>query len=134
MEITDEFIAMEKEVMDKLLAGQDDRLVILRDQYSRAEIQKREFSGAGFFTTFDVPANVVKLESFKSIQIGDVVAEIVGVKDSVGFVLFVKEGVIHFLEGYVYGDESWPKRIDKYKVIYLSGKERDMRKVQDKLD
>lgn len=127
------FEIMEKEVMNKLLDGDDQNLVILRDQYSKAIIKKREFSGVGFFTSFEVPINTPKLKINKSLQIGDVVAQIIGAKDGAGFVLFINEGVIDFLEGYVYGEEQWPNQIQIYKVTYISGVKRDMEKLKIKL-
>ncbi|SDF86849.1 hypothetical protein [Sporomusa acidovorans] len=132
MEITENFIKMEKEVVMKLLDGQDDRLAILRDQYLNASIKSREFSGTGFFTSFVVPSNVLRLESPKSFQLGDVIAQVIGVKDGVGFVFFIKNGTIDLLEGYVYGDEKWPHEIKEYKVSYISGVERDMEKIRTK--
>jgi hypothetical protein len=128
MEIKGSIIKMEKEVMMKLLDG--DRLMILRNQYIRALTKKREFSGTGFFTSFEVPKDVKKLKTPKLVQLGDVVAQIMGVKDGVGFVLFIKNGTIDFLEGYVYGDEKWPNEVKEYEVSYLSGIERDMEKLR----
>lgn len=130
MEIKGSIIKMEKEVMMKLLDGDDDRLMILRNQYIRALAKKREFSGTGFFTSFEVPKDVKKLKTPKLVQLGDVVAQIMGVKDGVGFVLFIKNGTIDFLEGYVYGDEKWPNEVKEYEVSYLSGIERDMEKLR----
>jgi len=132
MEISGTFIEMEKEVMTKLLDGQDDKLMILRNQYRKALIKKREFSGTGFFTSFDVPNNVPKLEISKPIQLGDVIANIVDVKDGAGFVLFIKNGTLDFLEGYVYGEEKWQNQIKTYTLSYLSGIERDMDKLKGK--
>ena len=129
MEITESFMKMEQEVMMKLLAGDDDRLRILRNQYIRVLRKKREFSGTGFFTSFEIPEDVKKIEIPK-VQLGDVVAKVGGVKDGVGFVLFIKNGTIDFLEGYVYGDEKWPQEVKEYKLTYLSGRERDMEKLR----
>ncbi|MEN6413984.1 MAG: hypothetical protein ABFC84_14675 [Veillonellales bacterium] len=126
------FGKIEKEVMLKLLDGQDDNLAVLRDQYAQSAVKKREYSGTGFFTSFEIPDDISKLKTSKSIQLGDVVAEIKGVKDGVGFVLFIKNGVIDFLEGYTYGEEKWPKEISEYKLSYFSGLKRDMKKLQEK--
>lgn len=126
------FDKIEKAVMAKLLEGQDDKLAILREQYSQSIVKKREYSGTGFFTSFEIPDHIPNLKISKSIQLGDVVAEIKGVKTGAGFVLFIKDGVIDFLEGYTYGDEKWPKEISEYKLSYLSGLKRDMGELQEK--
>jgi hypothetical protein len=52
MEADARFIKFETELMGKLLEGDGDNLEILRRQYEAATVKTREFSGAGFFTTF----------------------------------------------------------------------------------
>lgn len=128
------FEVFEKEVIEKLLAGDYDALKILHKQYEKAKIKSREFSGAGFFTSFIIPDHVPKLNNSKSFHFGDVIGEIDGVKNGVGFLLFVKEGVIDFLEGYTYGDEKWPKHIVNYKISYISGQKRNIEKIKEKLE
>jgi hypothetical protein len=43
------------------------------------------------------------------------VAEIAGLERGVSFVLFVRDGMLDFLEGFTF-DEPWPDRIDDYSV------------------
>lgn len=42
-------------------------------------------------------------------------AEIAGLERGVSFVLFVRDGMLDFLEGFTF-DEPWPDRIDDYAV------------------
>ena len=128
------FEVFEKEVIEKLLAGDYDPFKILNKQYERARIKSREFSGTGFFTYFIIPDDVPKLNDSKNFHFGDVIGEIDGVKNGVGFLLFVKEGVIDFLEGYTYGDEKWPGNIINYKLSYISGEKRNIEKIKEKLE
>ncbi len=116
MEVDARFIKFEKELMEKLLEGYDDKLVILRRQYEAASVETREFSGAGFFTSFRVPEDSVKLPQGESFRLGGVSGQINGVANGVGFVLFIEQGVIHLLEGYTYGEESWPTILTEYKL------------------
>lgn len=125
------FEDFEKKVMEKLLEGNDNVLRILHKQFSQVRIKNREFTGVGFFTTFVIPDDVTKLETQKSFQFGDVDGKI-NEENDVGFILFVKDGVIDFLEGYIYGDEKWPKIIKNYQLVYDSGEERNILKVSTK--
>lgn len=123
---------LENEVMEKLLGGDDIILDILRNQYRKAVVEKREFTGTGFYTTFNIREDVPILEQKNSLHLGDVIGQIKGVNEGVGFVLFVKDGVIDFLEGYTYGDEKWPEDIIDYTLSYISGDTRDMEKLKIK--
>ena len=116
--------------MEKLLTGNEEALNILHEQYKSA-IKKKEFSGSGFFTNFEIPKNALVLPKKRSFQFGDVVGEINDVENGVGFVLFVKEGKIDMLEGYTY-EEKWPDKIINYKLSYISGDKRDLDKIRKK--
>lgn len=129
-----EFEVFEKEVVEKLLAGDYDKLKILRKQYEKAKIKSREFSGTGFFTSFVIPDYAPRLNHSKSFHLGDVIGEIDGVKNGVGFLLFVKEGAINFLEGYTYGDEKWPENIINYKITYILEEKRKLEKIKEILE
>ena len=107
------FSSFETDVMKLLLSGDDPEVNVLRDQFSQASLMKRELTGVGFFIYFDLPYGIKKLQSMKSFTIRDVQAQIEGLAHGAGFLLFIDNGVIHFLEGYCY-DESWPKEIKKY--------------------
>lgn len=126
-----EFEYFERAVMKKLLEGEEEILDILRKQYELAQVKKRDFSGAGFFTSFQIPKNAPKLDSNKSFQIGDLIAEMQGVNEGVSFVLFIKDGLIDFLEGYSY-DEKWPETIGEYQLSYISGPKRNFDKLRAK--
>ncbi len=99
---------LERLVLDKLLAGDHPVLTGLRDQLARSSIIKREFSGKGFFTEFRLPPGAGPVPSLRPrIRFGDVVAELRGVEGGAGFLLFVDDGYLVTLEGYVFMG-SWP--------------------------
>jgi hypothetical protein len=106
--------------MTMLLKGQDTTLDILRDQLKASCVAHREHTGAGFYTTFKVPEHLRRVPQDRRFTIGDVVAEITGLNHGAGFVLFVENGVLDFLEGYTY-DEPWPTEIKEYKLQYTGG-------------
>ncbi len=119
MEVNARFIKFEKELMEKLLEGQDSKVDILRRQYETASVITREFSGVGFFTSFSVLEDSEKLHQAESLQLGGVKGQINGVANGVGFVLFINKGVIDLLEGYTYGDEKWPEILTEYTLARL---------------
>jgi len=124
-----DFNAFEKDVMKKLLSGEEETLNILREQYKQATLKKREYTGHGCFTYFSVPESAQAIGQ-QDLQFGDVEANIEGLGNGIGFVLFITNGKIDFLESYTYG-EVFPKKIKKYEISYIDGK-RDLAKIRKK--
>jgi len=125
--ITKNFIEFEKIVIEKLLDGDNEVLKILRKQYGQSSIKNREYTGHGFYTYFSIPDNIEKLNN-KNFQFGDVGANIEGLCNGVGFLLFITNGKLDFLEGYTYGEE-FPIDIKKYDLFYITDKKRNIEKL-----
>jgi hypothetical protein len=104
--------ALEKDAMDMLLAGNHPLLELLRKQYAACNVVDRDETGVGVFVTFSVPDNVARLPNNRSFELSDVNGEVEGL-DPVGFILFVRDGAIDYLEGFSYGDR-WPERNGRY--------------------
>ncbi len=102
-----EVLDLAARVMPLLLASDHATCIQLRKQYARARIQQVELTGAGFFVTFEVPADVARTTP-PNLQGGDVHIRVEGVEHGAGCVLFVRDGVLSMLEGYTYGEE-WPE-------------------------
>jgi hypothetical protein len=115
-----ELTALELDVIRMLLNGDDHLLAILREQQKVATVSERKMTGVGFYTNFSVPPAAPRVLGHPSFEIGDVAAQLEGVKNGAGFTLFVRNGVLSFLEGYTY-DEPWPQHITSYAVRYISG-------------
>jgi hypothetical protein len=115
--------ALESAVLDTLLSGDHPALAALRNQLTRAEVHSREFSGAGFFTRFAVPAGATPVDA-RLRTLGDAVADIEGLTRGAGFTLFLQCGVIDMLEGFSY-DEPWPKEVTRF-IVRRSGKNWDL--------
>jgi len=99
---------LEKVVLDAMLAGDDDQSRALREQASHATVLHRELTGVGFYTDLSVPDSIPRIKNHGSVWLGDeVVADIEGLELGAGFLLFVEDGRLCFLEGYTYG-EPWP--------------------------
>ena len=106
--------------MRMLLDGEEPALQILARQFACSKVKTREFSGAGFFTTFKIPSQAPRLAGNKSFDFGDVVAECEGLQHGAGFVLHVRDGAIDYLEGYSY-DEPWMAESGWFRVAYTMG-------------
>jgi hypothetical protein len=108
--------ALEKAVLDAILDRSGDPYETLRRQLSYATVSRREFTGVGFYTNFAVPIDAPVRRDLPNTEIGDVSVELPELKHGAGFVLFVRDGVIAFLEGYTY-DEDWSDRTDEFSVF-----------------
>ena len=103
-----------------VLEGDDPVVRALRNQLAVAEVREREFTGVGFFTyllvrpgtdTVSVPDGVVPVP-----LVGDVRVEAESLRHGAGFVLFLKDRLLHLLEGYTFGNEAWPDDLGRYVV------------------
>lgn len=107
MDTTVGLTELERQIMEMLLAGDHPVLETLREQFQRAKVAEREYTVVGFFTHFAVPADVRRLPNNRSFELDDVYG---ASRDSqwswpeFGFILFVRDGAIDFLEGYTYYD------------------------------
>jgi hypothetical protein len=124
---------LEYAVMSQLLRGDCAVLKALRDQFSVSRVKSREATGVGFYLNFDVsndfPGVHVELECKRDFEVGDVEAEIDSLQHGAGFVLFIRDGRISFLEGYTY-DEPWPDEVKNFSLRYSSGEVRDLDELQ----
>ena len=110
------FERFELEVMKRIARENPSIEKALRRQYEEAVIVSREFTGAGFFTTFEVGDKSLQLEGIINDTFGNVQAIFEELEYGVGFALFVRGGFIEILEGYTYG-ELWPSEITLYELV-----------------
>jgi len=107
---------LETAVLDAMLERPGAPFVTLREQLSRAEVSKREFTRVGFFTHFALPEAAPVARNVPDATLGaDVAAEIPGLKHGAGFVLFIRGGAITMLEGFTY-DEKWPENTAGFRI------------------
>lgn len=116
-------LPLELSVLTKLLEGQDVLLDVLRLQVKNCSVVQRELTGCGFYTTFSIPDNLPRISNI-SATFGDVVADIVGLKNGAGFLLFIKDGALDMLEGYSF-DEVWPDSTSEFKLSFINESSRD---------
>ena len=116
---------LENQVIEFLLAGEDEVLSILRQQLKQATVSSRKMTGVGFYTKFSIPAGCPRISGNSSFKLGDVNGSANNLKHGLGFLLFVTNGEIDALEGYTY-DEPWPLKVQDLTLTYTSGKSRNM--------
>ena len=106
-------------LLDALLVGNDPILEALRKQYRKASLKRRDFTGVGSFSYFDLQEHELKVlpENF---HIGDVWFELSDNDSGGEAILFIKNGAIDFLETFVHAGE-WPRSIKILKVHYFGG-------------
>ncbi len=123
-----EFSFLESKVLELLLAGEDPVLAVLREQIASARIQSREFTGVGFYLDFEIPKSSKRLHDVlavkRSFNFGDVGAYFDNgdQRQEVGFLLWIKDGYLDFLEAYTYGLEKWPKEDRSFQPFYFGNK------------
>jgi hypothetical protein len=79
---------------------------------------ERKLTGVGFSTTFstDDAASPATIPAGGS-RFGGVDATISGMAYGAGFLLWLKDGRLHELEGYSY-DEPWPEQVVAFSLTY----------------
>lgn len=108
-------------VMNLLLEGDDYVLRVLREQYQNAEISSIEDTRVGMFVDFLVPASKkipIQKNLSQNFELGDVHGTIDGSSGGVGFILFVRDGVISMLEGCQYNSDDWEKVTEDIELGY----------------
>jgi hypothetical protein len=109
---------MEKQALEMLLKGADDRLAVLRRQLEGTTVSSREYSGTGFFTHLSVGSTLPRLERSARVVIGDVYAEVAGLQNPSGFLLFVTDGALDMLECFSFNDR-WPDEARINRAYYV---------------
>lgn len=116
----------ESSVLSKLLDGKHQILELLRKQFASCQVLRREFTGSGFYTYFQVDSSLA-IDNLNC-RFGDVIAEINDMPHGAGFLIYIENGCMKILEGYGY-DDPWPSEVTEYKLKYLGGEERDLAKL-----
>jgi len=123
---------LERAVLEMLLAGDHPILECLRKQLSLVQVTRREWTGVGFFTDLVIPESAEPAKMLPGrATIGDVLAEIAGLDHGAGFVLFIEDGKLDFLEGYSY-EEPWSEARSEYSLRYRAPNVRDLNSLDAK--
>jgi hypothetical protein len=112
------FTHLERAVIEKLLMGDHPVLAVLRQQYERAKLLNREVTAVGFFANIQVPDDLPRAHLNPRSHLSDVAATIPRLRNPAGFILFITDGALDFLEGYTH-DEPWPSDAEVFTLQYL---------------
>ena len=107
---------LELAVLDMMVDKPGETYQTIREQLSHVIARNRKFTGVGFFTNFYLPEGAPVNRNLNDMTLGGVGAELPNLKHGVGFLLFIREGVIQMLEGFTY-DERWPENIEHFKLF-----------------
>ena len=122
-EIMNRFGEMEREVITTVLRREYPELSDLwQDRYF---VKVREFTGVGFFSHLSkCDSGAEESESLlRPVDNRTALASVgatLNKEISVGFVLFLENGHLDCLEGFTFGEESWPESIESYEVQVLT--------------
>lgn len=106
---------LERDVIAAFVSRSDPAMDGLRGQLDVCRIKARRFTGVGFFTDIVVPQRLAVAEIGRRVLSG-MNAELDGLQYGAGFLLFIEDGMLDMLEGFTYGDASWPNRIERYTI------------------
>jgi hypothetical protein len=81
----------------------------LRTQIENVSVLRRENTGAGFFTYLSTRRTETAPQIKTDTRECHVVAKIGDIENALGFILWVREGYVHCLEGYTLALESTSK-------------------------
>ena len=107
------YIEMAHTVMRRILKETGLNMPIIKLQYETAEISETKMYERGFDMVFRVKDGCPTLSDKSTQTIGTVQAKLPDLDHGMGFILWVKNGVIQSLEGYSY-DEKLPEFPGKY--------------------
>ena len=112
-----EHIKFERKVMDMLLAGNNELLDKLREQYKTIKVESRDFDGYGFFTKYSNQNEKYRLEDYNFV-IADVVVDYNNTNIAYGIILFINNGYINMLEGHPFSYDNWIENYNNITGIY----------------
>lgn len=89
----------------KIIDGTPDYASVLKRQLGNAGIGEFRIYKQGFSVSFMIAESSPRLNVTETLTLGDTLAEIPGLEHGMGFILWVKHGIIDSLEGYTYGED-----------------------------
>jgi hypothetical protein len=112
----DEIGQLDRAVLEFMLNRNGAVYSQLRDQIPLLKSAGREMSGVGYFAYFRPSGEAKPASDRINIEISDVGGTTPDLKHGVGFILFVRDGLIEMLEGFTVGDEDWPLNEDNIRI------------------
>ncbi|HXD00433.1 MAG TPA: hypothetical protein VN048_13910 [Verrucomicrobiae bacterium] len=104
---------LEKAVLDLMVDKPGEPFETVRQQLAYVRFANRKTTGVGFFTHFVVPVDAPVRRDLPNMEITGISASFPDVQHGAGFILFIRDGVVSFLEGFTY-DDPWPEKTDEF--------------------
>jgi hypothetical protein len=101
-----------KRIIEELLKGEGDSFRILRKQIRSSRIKKVEHTGSGFFVHYSINPKIEKIK-IKNIELSGT-CKINNDKNLYDLILFIRNGVIDFLEGVIFGEGEFPREVRSF--------------------
>jgi hypothetical protein len=124
---------LENQVLQMLLLGEEPVLELLRQQAEMGKVSSREMTGVGFFSNYEIPPEAPRIPGLPNLELGDVFGSAENVAHGFGFILFVRNGTLSWLEGFTY-DEPWPDELRGTVLRYSTGENRDLLGLRKELE
>lgn len=113
-------------VLDMLLAGDEPVLALLREQRKAIQSCSISQTGRGFFANFSLYKETTIPTVPANFEITDVEGDSDSLQYGVGFLLFVRDGYLAFLEAHTYG-EDFDRACNVRELYYIpKGQARDI--------
>ncbi|MHA3774878.1 hypothetical protein ACXR0O_25440 [Verrucomicrobiota bacterium sgz303538] len=106
-------------VLSILLEQPGEPFSTVRQQLALASAADRELTGAGFYRHFTVPSDASVRRDLQDCEIDGVIADHPELESGAGFILFIRDGTVSFLEGFTYGVTDWPTDEDSFTFFDL---------------
>jgi hypothetical protein len=106
---------LENAVIEAILQGKPQSEQCLREQLRHSELRSREFNGYGFFTNLAISEHAPRRPNLGRTLLASALVD----DQLCGFILWITDGKIDFLEGYPLGRDSWPEN-ESFRAITLN--------------
>ena len=100
---------LERKILKLLLARKFGETSAIVRGLGMLRCTSRKMTGTGYFLNFDTRGNSTKIDHSDDELSEDFPTRLLPPQDLVGFTLFIRNGRLSWLEGYTFGDVSWPE-------------------------
>lgn len=102
-----EITPLERTVLDLLSTRENKHRKLLAAQILHAQVEQRQVTSVGFITHFSVPKNTNTLVTMSKRKVFEIYAEHPYTHAGAEFLLWLENGMLKYLEGYVFVG-NWP--------------------------
>lgn len=113
-------LPLERTVLRLLLNRPGEPFTTAAAQLAHAVTAERKLTGVGFFRHFNLPTTAPVPRTLLDSTLGDVHGAHPELRAGAGFLLFVRHGVVAWLEGFTYADE-WPQDEERFTFTDAAG-------------